>query len=115
MLIILNNLSPIINQYNNTLYRTPLRKINDQYTVYVSENYHRIYNVSTLPDEIKTKMAMILSNDWNIVEDDDLTTLNLFTTTNKNEYRDIGWRASETMFIVMLDYLTLKQMKGGNK
>ena len=56
------NLAPVVHPYNWALVRVPVRKIEDHYIVYVADGYHRRYDESTLPDELKTKMAMILAS-----------------------------------------------------
>lgn len=110
-MIVMDNLSPIVHQYNYDLYRVPLRKQGNHYTIYVADGYKREFNENTLPDEIKTKMAMILARSQQILYDHELTHLGLMTTRD-NELSDVGWQASDSWFIVVLPYVSLFNLRG---
>jgi len=51
----LDKLSPIVHQYNWDLYRVPLRKVGNKYTMYVADGFTREFDEHTLPDEVKTR------------------------------------------------------------
>ena len=108
----LDKLSPIVHQYNWDLYRVPLRKVGNKYTMYVADGFTREFDEHTLPDEVKTKMAMILSRHGIIERDEQLTTLALMETVRDLELQEIGWRASDNYFIVVLPYESLMKLKG---
>ena len=55
----LYNLSPVVHQYNWDLYRVPLRRVGNHYTLYVADGFTREFDENTLPDEIKSKMELI--------------------------------------------------------
>jgi hypothetical protein len=109
----LNNLSPVVSQYDYDSYRVPLRKEGNSYTIYVADKFSRVFDEDTLPDEVKTKMAMILANPMQICKDYELTNLRLMQCPVEG-VRSIGWRASDTMFIVILLYKTLCSLRGEN-
>jgi hypothetical protein len=71
------------------------------------------FDENTLPDEIKTKMAMILASPKQIAKDEDISLLELMSTPIEEGYREIGWRTSDTYFIVVLTYKTLCLLRGG--
>ena len=108
-----NQLSPMVSQYNWDLYRVPLRKIENNYRIYVADFFTRDFDEHTLPDELKTKMAMILASPKQIAKDEDISLLELMSTPTEEGYREIGWRTSDTYFIVVLTYRTLCLLRGG--
>jgi hypothetical protein len=108
-----NQLSPMVSQYNWDLYRVPLRRIENNYRIYVADFFTRDFDERTLPDEVKTKMAMILANPKQIMKDEDVSLLELMATPTEEGYREIGWRTSDTYFIVVLTYRTLCLLRGG--
>ena len=108
-----NQLSPMVSQYDWNLYRVPLRKIENNYRIYVADFFTRDFDEYTLPDEIKTKMAMILASPQQIMKDDDVSLLELMSTPKEEGYREIGWRTSDTYFVVVLTYRTLCLLRGG--
>jgi hypothetical protein len=108
----LKYLSPIVHQYDNKLYRVPLRRQGSNYTIYVADGFTREFDEDTLPDEVKTKMAMILSRGHSVVYDHELTELGLMSTVKDTELHDVGWRASESMFVIVLPLESLLELKG---
>ena len=108
----LGTLSPVVHQYNYALYRVPLRKEGNSYTIFVADGFNRVFDEDTLPDEIKTKMAMILANAKQIVADEKVTQLDLMSTTVDSDFRDIGWRASDSWFCIILSLASLLNLRG---
>jgi hypothetical protein len=78
-----NQLSPMVSQYDWNLYRVPLRRIENNYRIYVADFFTRDFDEHTLPDEVKTKMAMILANPKQIMKDEDVSLLELMATPTK--------------------------------
>lgn len=106
-------LAPVVHQWNWDLVRVPVRKIEDHYIVYVADGYHRRYDEETLPDELKTKMAMILASPHNkALPDFKLDKLKLYQNHQSEELDEIGWRASESYFCLALTRPTLASMRG---
>jgi hypothetical protein len=111
--MLVGNLSPVVHQYNYALYRVPLRKEGDSYTIYVGDKFTRVFDEDTLPDEIKSKMAMVLARGNPILHDDEVTQLNLMTTPLRNDdFIEVGWRVSDMWFVVVLTYNSLMKLKG---
>ena len=108
----LRDLSPVVHQYDFNLYRVPLHKEGNSYTIYVGDDFNRVFDEHTLPDEVKTKMAMVLANAKQIVTDEKVTQLQLMTTTVDSNFRDIGWRASDSWFCIILSYKSLMALRG---
>jgi len=109
----LSTLSPVIHQFNYALYRVPLRRKEDHYTMFVADGFTREFDEQTLPNEIKAKMAMILARGNPILHDHEVTQLNLMTTPQRNDdFIEIGWRISDSWFVVCLTYSSLMKLRG---
>jgi hypothetical protein len=111
---LIGELSPVVHPKVWDLIRLPVRKVNDEYIVYVADGFHRIYTDDTLPDVLKSKFAMILANGGSSnVPDSKILRLTLYTNTDSPELDEVGWRASDTYFCLVVDRLTLESLKGG--
>ena len=110
---LIGELSPVVHPKRWDLIRLPVRKVNNEYIVYVADGFHRIYNDDTLPDVLKSKFAMILANDGGYILDSRIIRMTLYTNTYSPELDEIGWRASETYFCLIVDRPTLESLKGG--
>jgi hypothetical protein len=109
----LGHMSPVVHHKDWNLIRVPLRKIEDKYDVFVSDDLVRHYDERTLPDVLKSKMAMILASPQpNLIPDERLQKLNVYSVTMP-ELALVGWRVSETWFCLAIDRLTLNSLKGG--
>lgn len=108
----LGTLTPVIHPYNHKLYRVPLRREGDFYRIYVADGFTREFTEQTLPDEIKSKLTMVLARGNSILHDHELTNLSLMMGYEDNELSEIGWRSSDSWFVVMLDYKTLMKLRG---
>ena len=110
---LIGELSPVVHPKNWDLIRLPVRKVINDYIVYVADGYHRIYTDETLPDVLKSKFAMILANGEKFLPDSKILRLTLYTNTHAPELDEVGWRASETYFCLVVDRPTLESLKGG--
>jgi hypothetical protein len=109
----LGNLTPVVHQYNYALYRVPLHKQGNSYTIYVADGFSRVFDEHTLPDKVKTKMAMVLARGNPILRDYEVTHLNLMTTPIRNDdFIEVGWRVSDSWFVVVLTYDSLMKLRG---
>jgi hypothetical protein len=106
------DLAPVVHKTNWDLMRVPMRRIEDHFILYVADGYHRRYDKDTLPDEIKTKLAMILASAHTVLPDHKLQKLDLYSNTQSLELDDIGWRASESYYCLVLTRPTLMKMRG---
>lgn len=111
----LGTLSPIVHQYDYNLYRVPLRREGDTYTMWVADKFTRVFDEDTLPDEVKSKIAMILARGSFILKDHEVSELALMTTTSDDDFRDIGWRASDSWFCIVLPYKSLMGLRGSHQ
>lgn len=111
---LIGELSPVVHPKRWDLIRLPVRKVNEQYIVYVADGFHRIYSDDTLPDVLKSKFAMILAHGGRaFVNDSKVLRLTLYTNTESPELDEVGWRSSETYYCLVVDRPTLESLKGG--
>lgn len=104
-------LSPMVHQWHSGLYRVPLRRANEHYTMYVADNFTREYDEQTLPDEVKTNLTMILARPRLLLYDDEVSKLSLFTS-NDADLLEVGWRVSDMWFIIVLPTDVLMRLRG---
>ena len=91
-----------------------MRRIEDHYIVYVSDGYYRRYDKDTLPDELKTKLAMILATEHRVLPDLSITNLTVYQNDQSEELDEIGWRASESYYCIVMSVDLLKKLRGGD-
>lgn len=110
-----DHLSPLVHPYDFRFYRVPLRKIGEEHYVYLGGGKLRIYTTETLPDCIKCKLTMILaSSDVNLHDEGDRS-FGMFKVMQNNgatHMNDIGWRSSETFFVVIVSGGDLESLLG---
>ena len=110
-----SDLCPLVHQYNWSLYRVPLRRIGDDHTVYLGNGKCRLYTTETLPDFIKCKLTMILASPNILLHDETKREFGVHSLMQNNSaahMNDIGWRASDTYFVVVLDIKDLDSLIG---
>jgi hypothetical protein len=114
MHIQISNLVPLVHPYNWSYYRVPLRKVNEDYYVYLGNGIVRIFTSETLPDCIKGKMAMILaSSSVNLFRDHDRSFgISELMNNYPSDMLDTGWRGSDTFFVVVIERQDLDSMVG---
>lgn len=114
MHIQIRDLVPLVHPYNWSLYRVPLRKVNDDYYVYLGNGIVRIFTPDTLPDCIKGKMAMILAlPNTNLYKDHDRSFgVSELMNNYPSDLLEIGWRGSDTFFVVVIERQELDSMVG---
>lgn len=112
---VVRSLSPISHEFEEGLYRVPVRIEGNKHTIYVGDNHTRMFDADTLPVFIKHKLAMIIvsATPESLVSPNILlTNLELFATPKAGNLQTIGWRASETMYIVVMSEEELTSLIG---
>lgn len=110
-----SQLCPLVHQYNWSLYRVPLRRVGDDHTVYLGNGKCRIYTTETLPDCIKCKLTMILASPDVALHDEFSRGFGVHSLMQNNSaahMNDIGWRASDTYFVVVIESEDLDSLIG---
>ena len=112
---VVRSLSPISHEFEEGLYRVPVRIEQEKHTIYVGDNHTRMFDTDTLPAFIKHKLAMIIVSatpESSIRTDAQLTNLELFATPRTGDLQTVGWRASHTMYIVVMSEEELTSLIG---
>lgn len=115
MLHLIGHLSPVVHHKYHDLYRVPVRRVGDAYIVYVADGYHRIYDESTLPSVLKSKLTMLLARGSDaalFTPEHRLQSMTVYTNRQSEELDEIGWRVSETYYCLVMDLDTLEQLRG---
>ena len=112
---VVKSLSPISHETEEGMYRVPVRVEGENHTIYVGDNHTRMFDSDTLPAFIKHKLAMIIVSATPasvFFKDEFLSKLDLYATPKKGNLQTIGWRASETMYIVVMSEEELTSLIG---
>jgi hypothetical protein len=110
---VVRSLSPISHEFEEGLYRVPVRIEGEKHTIYVGDNHTRMFDADTLPAFIKHKLAIIIVSGSQVyMKDEFLSKLDLYATPKTGNLQTIGWRASETMYIVVMSEEELTSLKG---
>ena len=98
-------LDPWPHPYEADRYCIPLkrRKYGD-YRVYISRNIARFFTEETLPGFIKSQLSMIyvLPQKFPLKDDAEVSAKGTYKHYINSELPEIGWRLSESFFIVIL-------------
>lgn len=107
------DLAPVVHQSNWDLCRVPVVREGDDYHVFVGDKFIRHYKESTLPDAIKSRLTMILASPHQVLKDDEVYKMEIYQPAEPNpEFSEIGWRASESYFCVILPQKDLVSLRG---
>jgi len=112
---VVRSLSPISHEFEEGLYRVPVRIEGEKHTIYVGDNHKRMFDTDTLPAFIKHKLAMIIvsATPESLVRTDvQLTNLELYATPKAGSLQTVGWRASQSMYIVVMSEEELDSLRG---
>lgn len=100
-------------------YRLLVKIVDDVHMAYVGNDSTRIFTPDTLPLMLKHRLAIIKSRSQGVNEKEALThsMLGVFMHPPRKdiseEMETIGWRSSETMYIVIVSEEELEQIKVG--
>jgi hypothetical protein len=85
----------------------------DTYHVFVGDNHIRHYKEDTLPDCIKSRLTMILASPHQINSDRTIAKMQIYNADVPNpDFDEIGWRASDSYFCIILPHQDLLSLKG---
>jgi hypothetical protein len=81
------------------------QRIVPSYRLYLFDNLVRIYTSDTLPPIIKTHLSIIRVSPQSdtYISDDKLHEVDMYINFKDTELSHIGWRASENIFVIVLD------------
>lgn len=88
----------------------------EHYWVWVDTNYTRVYDDNTLPDMIKSKLAMILATPRHekLISDEEVKQNTLLAYMNRHspDLDEVGWQITGNLFCVVLPTLFLGSLRG---
>ena len=88
------------------------------YKFYIGTNLTRRFHCDSLPPFIRNKFSFIHAREqeYKLIPNEDLYELDCYRwqqyTHNNPEYKYIGWRLSDTIYIVVLTLDELKELQG---
>lgn len=106
-----DNLQPISHATLTDHYRVPLQRLPPEYKVFVGAGFTRMFDETSIPDYVKSKITMADAASVSTIPDYELYETDLFIYKG-NGLGDVAWRASDTMYIVVLDKQQLTDMRG---
>ena len=113
---LIGHLSPVVHPKRWDLIRLPVRRVEGVYVVYVADGLVRMYDEDTLPNELKTRIAMVLATPQpTLIHENNLQKLHIYINNHDPELDEVGWRVSETYFCLIVDRETLESLKGGTQ
>jgi hypothetical protein len=80
--------------------------------MYVADKFTRVFDEQTLPDVVKTNIAMILARGDPIIHDHEVTQLSLMSMPVNSELKNIGWRVSDSWFCMVMRFASLMELRG---
>ena len=98
----LGHLSPVVHPKNWDLIRVPVMRADGHYVVFVGDRTTRMFTESTLPDLLKTKMAMILASEGQCKRDHEVDKLSVYTNNQSPELDEVGWQVSPSYFCFVM-------------
>ena len=104
-------LEPIEIVKQETMYMVPLIRSPNKYEVFIANKYLRIFTDETLPSYIKSALSMAEVASTSYAKDSEVTNWDLFICRVPNmDY--VGWRASESVYIIILNEEQLNTIRG---
>lgn len=110
-----DKLVPLSHPWLEGLYRVPVKVTKEKYRVFVGKNSTRLFTKNTIPPEILAKLVMATSTCKEYQLDKDMYEYDLYACLHRGDMSDVGWRESESMYVVVLTDTELNQLKGGKK
>jgi len=106
-------LPPVGHRFDTRLCRVAFLHVGDEYHMSVDTNYMRVFTEDTLPDEIKTKLAMIKATPlpskferWTEYE------MSLYTNGHNDDLNEVGWVVDDDLYCLVIPYSLLSSLKG---
>ena len=110
--------SPYSITHIDNVYFVALSCIDNAYELYLFNGFIKRFTKSTTPKEIRPKLAMINSlKEFFMKEDGDFQELDmyisrLYLSQEQKEFKNIGWKVSPTMYVLVLTKNEIYKMQG---
>lgn len=110
-----DSLAPLAHHTIEGSYRVPVKITKERYRIYIDKGSSRLFKGETIPPHILSKLVMAKSVCKHYELDKDMYMYDLYLCKGNPDMSDIAWRASESMYIVVLTDAELTELKGGKK
>lgn len=94
-------LVPVKERERENAYRIAVRRVEEEFWVYVDNNYVRKFSTQTLPASIRGPIAMLHAFTWDF-SDDDRPVWFQWQDKFPAEARDIGWRPDPKSYCLVI-------------
>ena len=111
-LIDLENLHALPHEKLKNHWRVPVQYIDPNYIVFAGHKFTRTFSEDTLPKNILSKLTMARASGKKYLDDDMVNAVDMFYYPHDDSMGDVGWRISETMYIVVLEERELRSLLG---
>lgn len=111
-LIDLENLHALPHETLINHWRVPVQYIDPNYIVFAGHKFTRTFSEDTLPKNILSKLIMARASDKKYLDDDMVNAIDMFYYPHDDSMGNIGWRVSETMYIIVLENRELYSLLG---
>lgn len=112
------SLSPFYASFANSTYFVAMRYISGVYELFLCRGFIKRFTTATTPNEIKPKLAMInalgksLLREEGTFQEIDMYTWHMFLYEEQEEFKDIGWRVSPEMYVLILTQDEMNKLQG---
>ena len=113
----IKRLVPIPHPTTNEQWRVPVLDKGDSYVVYIGKNHTRTFNHKNIPSFVISKLTMAKVTTEKYFKDDDYGWTDVYTNIDyfSNNVNDIGWRVSNSLYVVILKTSELRSLFGDNE
>ena len=104
--------------YEDGAFFVALRRIKDVYELFLFHGFVKRFTTATMPNEIKPKLAMInalrksLLREEGTFQEIDMYTWHMFLYEEQEEFKNIGWRVSPEMYVLILTQDEINKLQG---
>ena len=112
------SLSPFYASFANSTYFVAMRYAEGVYELFLCRDFIKRFTTATMPNEIKPKLAMINSlKEFFMKKDGDFQELDmyisrLYLSKEQEEFKNIGWRVSPEMYVLILTQDEINKLQG---
>jgi len=108
---------PLPHPHISGTWRVPVIWSDQEYRVYAAPKYVRMFTSETLPDFISCRLAMANAACITYKTDNQLFatpgwTMDMYIYRGDRSLGDMGWRVSDTLYVVVINDVDLSSLKG---
>ena len=109
-----SKLTPVVHKTLSGLHRVALSEDDGEYQLQVDDHYVRRYDVNTLPNEIKVRLAMIKAIPMATFTEEAVYHNHyiFYENHHSKDLDDVGWRVTKNLYCLVLPTTLLNKLKG---